>query len=93
MALSLRTRTQLRFAFTSAKAADVIADAVDAGSGVISQDIRRRVAAASNPFLADRICDAIAAGQPINGQDTRALAYAMSSYPAAVEIKEALDSL
>jgi hypothetical protein len=87
MAVTQQTRNQLRYALTSAHAADSVADAVDAGGGVITVDVRRRVQAALGSVgHGTRLCNTIAAGQALTPRDTRLLSVAMGSWTAALDI-------
>jgi len=93
VALTNNTRNQLRIALTSADAADKLADAIDAGSGVISVHVRRRLAAALGSIHhANRISDLVQAGQPLAAMDTRLLSSALASWTAARDIQAEMAS-
>lgn len=91
MSLSIAARRGLIHGLKSAAAGKNVADVVDAGSGTLSGDTRRRVQfMATNKVLGGTLCDKIDAGEALSGAEQARLGLIMNSRVHAAEVAAAL---
>lgn len=87
MPLKATTRTALRFALCETGAAKNFADVVDAGSGTLRDDTKRRLRMnMGNRKVANTLITAVEAGSAIDGRTQRVLAVMLADSQSARDI-------
>ena len=89
--LKQETKNQLVAAFGSQATAQILADAIEGGGGVITDDVRRQLGIVfRSQEHAKRVADKIENFEPLSETEVRFLSTAISSWPAAVDIRDHL---